>query len=90
MCNGGCPKNRFIKTPDGEQGLNYLCAGYKQFFTNCKPFVSAVATQWRSQKTQKRMTQAMNPVATEKIGRNAPCPCGSGKKYKACCMRKQF
>lgn len=22
----------------------------------------------------------------EKIGRNDPCPCGSGKKYKACCM----
>jgi preprotein translocase subunit SecA len=26
--------------------------------------------------------------AGEKIGRNAPCPCGSGKKYKNCCMRK--
>jgi uncharacterized protein len=49
ICNGECPKNRFMRALDGEPGLNYLCAGYKKFFTRVRPFVAEVAAEWRRQ-----------------------------------------
>ncbi len=55
MCNGGCQKNRFLRTPDGDPGLNYLCAGYKCFFTHCQPFVLEVAEQWSRQNLKQQI-----------------------------------
>ncbi len=41
-CFGECPKNRFIRTPSGEPGLNYLCRGWKRFFTHADPHVQEI------------------------------------------------
>jgi Arylsulfatase regulator (Fe-S oxidoreductase) len=46
-CHGGCPKDRFISTPDGEPGLNYLCAGYKAFFHHVDGPMRFMADQLR-------------------------------------------
>ena len=42
-CHGECPKHRFIRTPSGEPGLNYLCGGYKKFFTHIDPAMRTMA-----------------------------------------------
>ncbi len=44
-CNGECPKNRLIRTPDGEDGLNWLCVGYKSFFHQIDPYMKYMAHQ---------------------------------------------
>jgi uncharacterized protein len=90
MCHGGCPKDRILHAPDGEAGLNFLCAGYKRFFTHCRPFVRELSALWRRQSREglRPAAQAREAQAAPKAGRNDPCPCGSGRKYKKCCLGK--
>ncbi len=47
-CHGECPKHRFLRTPDGEPGLNYLCTGYKRFFTHIDSPMRTMAALFRS------------------------------------------
>ncbi len=89
-CNGECPRNRFIETPDGERGLNYLCAGYKAFFKHVDRPMTIMANLIREGRPageimQSRGAPGMMPAAGgTRAGRNDPCPCGSGKKFKRC------
>ena len=53
-CWGECPKNRIIRTPTGEPGLNYLCRGFKQFFAHAIPEVDRIVAEIRKQPLQPR------------------------------------
>jgi uncharacterized protein len=76
-CHGGCPKDRFIRTPGGEPNLNYLCAGYKAFFLH-------VDGPMRQMTALLRAGRAPAEVMFSLASRNDRCPCRSGKKLKQC------
>lgn len=87
-CNGECPKHRFTRTPDGEDGLNYLCAGYKHFFHHIDPYMRFMAGELRQQRAPANVmawARERRAAVVRAPGRNDPCPCGSGRKFKKCC-----
>lgn len=90
VCNGGCPKNRFIQTPDGEDRLNYLCDGYKAFFTYINEPMRIMANELAHHRPPANIMFYMHnkdsklEEAFSRVGRNDSCPCGSGIKYKRC------
>ena len=81
-CNGECPKNRFSTTPDGEPGLNYLCAGYRSFFLHVDGVMRLMADRLRAGGFADEVMTTLRTAP-----RNEPCPCGSGRKAKVCHAR---
>jgi uncharacterized protein len=89
-CHGGCPKNRFVTTPEGDGGLNYLCAGYKIFFNHVDLPMRIMAAMLRQDRAPSEVTQVL-PMEMARLQpafanakQNEPCPCGSGRMFKHC------
>jgi uncharacterized protein len=83
LCHGGCPKDRFARSRDGEPGHNYLCAGLELFFTHTRPAMQAMA-QLLQQDRAPAEIMAMVAAEDAKGGPYQPCPCGSGQKLRFC------
>ncbi|MFN8187196.1 MAG: anaerobic sulfatase maturase [Gaiellales bacterium] len=82
-CHGGCPKDRFTRTPDGEPGLNYLCPGLKAFFHHVDRPMRAMGDLLRKGRAPAEV-MLLYEVEDARRGRNDPCTCGSGRKWKRC------
>lgn len=89
-CNGECPKNRFIETPDGEPGFNYLCAGYKAFFQHVDEPMNIMAMLINNGRPASDLmgilAESMEVLETayKNADREQPCPCGSELPYIDC------
>jgi len=93
LCNGGCPKDRFVLAENGEQGLNYLCGGLRQFFAHAEQPLRHVLQLRKQGLTSEAIMDellAESQARWRGVGRNDPCPCGSGRKAKYCCWSKRF
>jgi len=91
-CNGGCPKDRFVTGPDGGSGSNHLCSGFKRFFTHAEQPLKNVIRLGGSGLSPARVMDELRAEAKIRwagVGRNDPCPCGSGLKAKHCCWAKR-
>ncbi len=83
LCNGGCPKDRFEFSRDGEPGQNYLCDGLYFFFDHVRPTMEIMANLVQRNQPAARVMEWVAEQDKQR-GRNDPCPCQSGKKFKNC------
>lgn len=63
ICNGECPKNRFAVTADGQPGLNYLCEGYRRFFTHVAPYMDFMADELAAGRAPANVMDKINGIS---------------------------
>lgn len=92
LCGGGCPKDRFALSDSGEPGQYYLCAGLRSFFARAEDRLAAFIRLRKAGTPPADCTAVLRERERQKwegVGRNDPCPCGSGKKAKQCCWNRK-
>ena len=82
-CNGGCPKDRFLESSDGEPGLHYLCAGYQHFFRHVSEPMTQMSQLHRAGRAPYELMDDYARLDAQRP-RNSACPCGNGMKWKKC------
>jgi uncharacterized protein len=83
VCNGGCPKDRFALSRNGEPGQNYLCAGLELFFKHTRPAMRTMA-QLLQQRRPPSDVMALTAAEDDQREPYQPCPCGTGRKFRFC------
>ena len=83
LCNGGCPKDRFALSRDGDLGQNYLCPGLELFFTHTRPAMQKMTQLLRLGRAPAEI-MAWTAAEDARGEPYQPCPCGSGGKLKFC------
>lgn len=81
-CYGGCPKDRQQDLRDN--GSNHFCRSYIKFFEHADARLKQLAEEWKQEQARPKQDGSAPRKAFEQVGRNDPCPCGSGKKFKQC------
>ncbi|MFP4548605.1 MAG: anaerobic sulfatase maturase [Fidelibacterota bacterium] len=82
-CHGGCTKDR-IRDPRDEN-MTHFCEAYKMFYKHADKTFKKLALNFKGEQIPAKPDSTKSAKSDEKVGRNDPCPCGSGKKYKKCC-----
>ncbi len=82
LCNGACPKDRLVETESGK--LNWLCEGYYALFEHTEPHFKAMVQALNRRMPASEFRRFFIVDEGNRPGRNESCPCGSGRKFKAC------
>jgi uncharacterized protein len=86
-CQGDCLKFR-VSGEYQSHHLSYLCSGWKHFFKHTRDGFQSLSEEVKKDRLTSQSPQPLSekrPGNHQRVGRNQPCPCGSGLKYKKCC-----